>query len=116
MAVFDHQLLQGTPLACLAGRAVFHGGDEVTVNVGHMDLTDPALTQSAGPSFRHIANLADLDDSLFVHPMGQDGATVSFNYDSLLSMWSSGGYLDMVSVSLAAVEAAAITTQYLSPA
>lgn len=114
-ATFEHQLLAGTPLQCLANRATFHGGDDTTVNVGHMDLTDDALPQGAGPSFRHVANLASLDASAFVHPMGQDGATLSTNYDSLLPLWTTGRYLSMASTQLSAVTPLITEEQTLTP-
>lgn len=94
-AQFQHQLLSGSLLGCLADRTAFHGGDEVTVNVGHMDLSDPALPQYAGPSYRHISDLADWSRCVFVHPMGQDGSLFSSGYDQLLQPWATGGYLFM---------------------
>lgn len=67
----------------------------MTVNVGHMDLSDDTLPQYAGPSYRHISDLSDWTRSLFVHPMGQDGAPFSDGYDAMLRPWATGGYYSM---------------------
>lgn len=95
-AVFEHQLLSGSPLACLADRSTFHGGDDSTVNVGPMDLDDDLLTQTAGPSYRQVVDLGALQGSLYVHPMGQSGAEMSQDYESLLPLWAQGRYRDMI--------------------
>jgi penicillin amidase len=114
LAQLEHQLLTGSPLQCLANRHVFHGGDDSTVDVGHMDLSDDALPQTAGPSFRHIADMSNVQNSLFVHPMGQDGNILSWNYDSLLQDWAFGRYLPMIS-SYSSSSSFSIDSQELLP-
>ena len=58
-AAITHQVLGGSLLACLADRAVAHGGEDFTVNVGGYDLDDATQTQTHGPSVRHIMALSD---------------------------------------------------------
>jgi acyl-homoserine lactone acylase PvdQ len=98
-AEFVHQLLGGSPLACLADRTIAHGGDACTVNVGPFSFdADDDFAQTAGPSYRQVVDLSALDDgSAFVNPMGQDGNTFSPGYDNLLLDWAFGSYLQMVS-------------------
>lgn len=55
----EHQILGATPLACMADRAVQHGGDEYSPNVGGFELGDKHFTQTHGPSYRQIVSLAD---------------------------------------------------------
>ena len=94
-AVFEHQILHTTPLACLGDRQVEHGGDDSTVNVGHVN-SDAAMTQTAGPSYRHLVDLSAPDvNSLFLNPLGQSGDVFSYLYDNLLNMWSTGRYMKM---------------------
>ncbi len=66
-------------------RYVQHGGDGYTVNVGPYSST--SFIQSAGPSYREIVDLSNLDASLFVHPMGQMGSEFSPLYSNLLADW-----------------------------
>lgn len=40
-------------------------------------------------------NLADTENSLFVHPMGQSGHLFSPHYADLLALWWRGDYLPM---------------------
>jgi penicillin amidase len=48
-----------------------------------------------GPSYRQIVDLADMEASLFVHPMGQAGHLLSPHYADLLPLWARGDYLPM---------------------
>lgn len=94
-AVFEHQILHTTPLACLGDRQVEHGGDDSTVNVGHVH-SNAEMTQTAGPSYRHLVDLSAPDlNSLFLNPLGQSGDVFSHLYDNLLNMWSTGRYMKM---------------------
>jgi penicillin amidase len=115
-AVFAHQVLGQSPLACLADRSIAHGGDYTTVNVGPFSFdADGAWAQGAGPSYRQIVDLSALDSSLFINPMGQDGNEFSDEYDNLLPMWAAGTYLGMLS-GAADVAAATTSTQTFYPA
>ncbi len=92
-AAFPHAVLTHTPLKRLSDRGVPFGGDRYTVNVGPFD---PATLQMAhGPSYRQIVDLADLEASLFIHPMGQSGHLLSPHYADLLPLWEKGSYLPM---------------------
>ena len=94
-AVFAHQILHTTPLGCAGDRAVEHGGDDSTINVGHVGSA-PDYTQSAGPSYRQLVDLGNVDTgSLFLSPLGQSGDMFDRRYDNLLADWGEGGYLKM---------------------
>ena len=89
------QILHTTPLACLGDRQVEHGGDDSTINVGHVG-SDSMMTQTAGPSYRHLVDLSSPDqNSLFLNPLGQSGDMFNFLYDNLLEMWSNAEYMNM---------------------
>ena len=95
-AKFVHQILDAVSIvSCIGDREVEHGGDAYTVNVGGDDFEDAMLTQTAGPSYRHIIDLNATDRSLFINPLGQNGNQLSTHYDNLLDMWSTGKYLRM---------------------
>ncbi|MDW8424528.1 MAG: penicillin acylase family protein [Meiothermus sp.] len=93
-ATFPHAILTNVaPLNRLADRAVPHGGDRYTLNRASYDPSTFKMT--VGSSYRHILDFADLERSLFIHPMGQSGALLSGDYDSLLKKWATGQYLPM---------------------
>ncbi len=95
-ALFEHQILHVTPVACAADRVVEHGGDDSTVNVGHVSNADGDMAQVAGPSYRHLVDLDAPDaQSVFLNPLGQSGDPFNRLYDNLLDMWSQGLYLRM---------------------
>ena len=95
-------------MSCIGDRKVSHGGDAYTVNVGGYDFEDPMLTQTAGPSYRHIIDLNETEESLFINPMGQNGNQLSAHYDNLLDMWSTGKYLRMHTTGYAADSTAVV--------
>jgi len=65
-------------------------GDTLTVNVAPGDVA------SAGPSWRLLADLSDLDRSVGVYPGGQSGNPVSRHYDDLLRLYLAGEYHDLL--------------------
>lgn len=96
-----HQILDGSPLQCLADRKIAHGGDDNTVSVGSIDLpgeNDKGLAstipfaQTHGSSFRHVSDLSTPDAAQWVNFLGEDGALISKQYDTELSAWANGGY------------------------
>lgn len=95
VALFQHQILHSTPLACAADRQISHGGDFSTVNVGGFDVSTPAFVQDHGPSYRQIVDMSDPNLSIFLNPLGQSGNLLSDHYDDLLDDWADGGYLSM---------------------
>ncbi|MEN2981484.1 MAG: penicillin acylase family protein, partial [Thermus sp.] len=92
-ATFPHAVLTHTPLRRLSDRAVPFGGDRYTVNVGPFDPV--SLRMDHGPSYRQILDLANLEASWFIHPMGQSGHFLSPHYADLLPLWARGAYLAM---------------------
>ena len=107
---FEHAILSGSPLACLSDRRVVHGGDEFTVNVGAWDGTltggrfytsgsvRGAGTQTAGPSYRQVIDLGDLESSVWEPSMGQSGNLISPYYDDLVEGWGEGRMLPMKTI------------------
>ena len=99
-AAFEHQILSGSPLSCLANRQVRHGGDDFTVNVGHYSVDSasaafptlrsipPTLTQRQGPSYRQLVDLSRLNNSLYQPSLGQSGNLISAFYDDTLQDWA----------------------------
>lgn len=96
-AVFEHLVLGQSPVKCMANRAVGHGGDGSTVNVGKfgLDDIDGDLHQVAGPSYRQIVDLSEMEASRYLNPLGQDGNEFSQGYTALLEKWAKGEYLPM---------------------
>jgi len=92
-ARFAHAVLTHTPLKRLSDREVAFGGDRYTVNVGPFD--PKTLAMGHGPSYRQIVDLAHMENSLFVHPMGPSGHFLSAHYADLLALWARGAYLPM---------------------
>jgi penicillin amidase len=93
-ATFPHAILTNvSPLNRIADRAVPHGGDRYTLNRASYDPRTFRMT--VGSSYRHILDFADLENSRFIHPLGQSGALLSSGYDNLLPKWAGGQYLPM---------------------
>jgi acyl-homoserine lactone acylase PvdQ len=107
-AKFVHQVLDSSVAKCAADRTIPHGGDEHTVNVGHWDFADAAMTQTAGPSYRHVVDLGAPEASKFINPLGQNGNQLLDGYDNLLETWSEGGYLDMATSGYSVQESAVL--------
>lgn len=62
------------------------GGDIDTVNMGAVSPNEPETVITV-PSFRLIANLADLAASLSMHAPGQSGHPGSKHYDDFIQPW-----------------------------
>ncbi|MER3483807.1 MAG: penicillin acylase family protein, partial [Meiothermus sp.] len=68
-------------------------GDRYTVNRASYD---PAtFTMNVGSSYREILDFSDLENSRFIHPMGQSGNLLSKEYANLLPLWQKVQYLPM---------------------
>ncbi|MER3556030.1 MAG: penicillin acylase family protein [Meiothermus sp.] len=92
-ATFPHQVLTHTPLKRFSDRTVSYGGDRYTVNRASYD---PAtFTMNVGSSYREILDFSDLENSRFIHPMGQSGNLLSKEYANLLPLWQKVQYLPM---------------------
>jgi penicillin amidase len=64
-------------------RSIGNGGDRYTVNVAPVNLSSP-YDQTHVPGYRHIVDLADLQNSRFVQTTGQSGNLLSSHYDDLI--------------------------------
>lgn len=62
------------------------GGDIDTVNMGAVSPAEPETVITV-PSFRQIANLANLAESLSMHAPGQSGHPGSKHYDDFIKPW-----------------------------
>jgi penicillin G amidase len=109
-ARFPHMPLDGAPvLKRFFSRTVPRGGDAFTITPV-MPLDDQIFVSS----YRQIIDLAGLDASRFVIPMGQSGHVWSDKYANLLETWNRVEYIPM-RFSRAAVDAAAAATLVLEP-
>jgi len=96
----NHMVMHSTPLACLFDRVVPYGGDSYTINVGAMtskytEESSHPFHQELGPSYRQIIDLSNMENSVFVFPMGQSGNLLDKNYDSLLGDYLNDVYVPM---------------------
>jgi penicillin G amidase len=89
------------------------GGDEQTILQGGFDARD-GFDAAVVPSWRIVADLADVDRSMAVLPTGQSGNPASPHWNDQAPLWI-GGSLRPAPVTRRAVEAAAIRTLLLVP-
>jgi len=85
---------QVPPLNLLFNRKIANGGDTYTVNVGPVNMSN-LYEQGWVVSYRHIIDLAELNNSLFMHTTGQSGNLVSDHYDDLIERHRDVDYLPM---------------------
>ncbi|MDW8146545.1 MAG: penicillin acylase family protein [Roseiflexaceae bacterium] len=86
-AVFPHEpFSQVGALRSIFERRIPNGGDNFTVNVAPVRLTEPYLQYNA-PSYRQIVDLSDLNASRFMHTTGQSGNVLSSRYSDYLERW-----------------------------
>jgi len=90
-ATFKHPLLTHTPLAFFSDRKIPFAGDMFTINKAIYDPENFRMIH--GASYRQVIDLAKLDNSRYIHPMGQSGQLLSPHYDDLLPLWQKGEYL-----------------------
>jgi penicillin amidase len=91
VARFPHAPLDAAPLLSrLFSRTVPRGGDAFTITPV-MPIGDELFVSS----YRQIIDLAALDASRFVIPMGQSGHVWSPHYANLLDAWTKVEYLPM---------------------
>lgn len=69
-------------------------GDGMTVNLGAFPLTAP-FGVMAGPSYRHIVDLGDLEASRWILAGGTSGDPRSPHYADQIEPWLRGGYRPM---------------------
>ncbi|MGB0383431.1 MAG: penicillin acylase family protein [Ardenticatenaceae bacterium] len=75
-------------------REIANGGDGYTVNVAPLRYSD-AYLQYHVPSYRHIADPSNWNNSLFMHTTGQSGHLLSDHYDDLIERHQAVEYLPM---------------------
>jgi penicillin amidase len=107
---FPHLPLQASSLLRpFFSRHVNRGGDAFTVNPS-MPVRDQMLVAS----YRQVIDLANLDASVFILPLGQSGELLSGHYSDLLKDWNEGRYRPL-RFSRPIVEAAADHRLVLEP-
>ena len=81
-------------------------GDPYTVNVGRSNFNDDAqpFANRHAASLRAIYDLADPEQSLFIHSGGQSGNRLSPHYDAFTRAWANNEYIRMTTTR-AALEA-----------
>jgi penicillin amidase len=75
-------------------RSIGNGGDRFTVNVAGVNLDTP-YDQTHVPGYRHIVDLADLQNSRFIQTTGQSGNVLSSHYDDFIRPHRDVQYLPM---------------------
>ena len=90
------------------------GGTGSAINAMSWSAASDGFTTSHGPSMRAIYDLSDWDNSLTIHPTGQSGHPISFQYESMIEPWRNIEYHPML-WSRENVEAAAVSTLTLTP-
>jgi len=79
----------------LFSTAVAAPGDGTTVNVAHYRYGGDGYPAFHGASYRAIYDLADLNASQFVSPVGQSGHFLSPHYRDLAEPWARGEYFEI---------------------
>jgi penicillin G amidase len=92
----DHLIFGDTLLGRFFNLRVDSGGDAFTVNAARYAIDGEEAAQTAGPGFRAVYDLADLERSRFIHPTGQSGNPLSKHYRDFLRRWAEVEYLEMV--------------------
>lgn len=93
---YSHPLGRARPLDKIFNRGPYPvGGDIDTINMGAVSPAEPETVITV-PSFRQIANLADLSASLSIHAPGQSGHPGSKHYDDFIQPWRNGEHHPML--------------------
>lgn len=94
---FKHLLGTQKALEAAFNRGPFPiGGDPSTIACSFGNLFDDAAQPTAGPPFRFIADLGDLDHCLGMLVPGQSGHPASPHYQDGIPGWLEGGYHPML--------------------
>ncbi|MDV2997246.1 MAG: Penicillin acylase 2 proenzyme [Chroococcidiopsis sp. SAG 2025] len=88
-----HQAVFENPAFPSISRQVPFGGDRYTINVGTYD--SQTFLMRNGSSYRQLIDLSNLENSQFIHPIGQSGQLSSPFFDNLLPLWQQDQYLPM---------------------
>lgn len=90
-AVFNHPLLSESVLGCLYDRTIYKSGSIDSPNVGY--FSGETWSSHGGPSYRQIIDFDELENSLFIMPLGTAGGFFSDYYENLLSKWAGDEYI-----------------------
>jgi penicillin amidase len=103
-------------LALLFDIRVPTGGDTFTIDAGRHNLRDEAepFASRHAAGMRALYDLADLENSRFIHSTGQSGNVMSRLYRHYAQRWSEGAYLPM-KTSRSAIEKNQMGTLTLTP-
>ena len=91
----DHPVLDDTPLGRIFNITIPNGGGPFTVNAARFGIDDP-YAQTAGPGYRALYDLAELDRSRFMHTTGQSGNVFSSHYRDFTRRWRDVEYIAIV--------------------
>lgn len=95
-AYFPHRPFGEFPvLDSLFSTRVPAPGDGSTINVAHFPYGAENYAATHGASYRAIYNLADLNSSKFIIPVGQSGHVLSRHYRDLAQPWADGDYFEI---------------------
>ncbi len=94
---FQHVLGMQKPLDAAFNRGPYPlGGDGSTIWASYSVLDDPRTGVTAGPPFRFIADLSDLDHCWGLLAPGESGHPGSPHYDDQIQAWFEGQYHPML--------------------
>ncbi len=93
-----HNIFSKTLLNYIFDINKINGGDAFTVNVGRFDIESKNFTQTHGATLRAIYDLANLDNSRFIHTTGQSGHPLSLHYRDFARKWLDVDYIPMNTV------------------
>ncbi len=95
-AYFPHRPFAAFPvLDGLFSTRVPASGDGSTINVAHYPYGAESYAATHGASYRAVYNLADLNSSKFMIPVGQSGHVLSSHYRDLARPWADGDYFEI---------------------
>ncbi|GGG91528.1 penicillin acylase [Glycocaulis albus] len=92
---FAHPMDSLPLLGDMFGVRVPVGGDGTTVNVANFSYAGEGFDIVHAASLRAVYDLADLNNSRFIHGPGQSGHPLSPHYRDLAALWSRGEYFQI---------------------
>ena len=92
---FAHPMDSLPVLGDMFGVRVPVGGDGNTVNVANFSYAGEGFDIVHAASLRAVYDLADLNNSRYIHGPGQSGHPLSPHYRDLAELWSRGEYIEI---------------------
>lgn len=93
-AVFEESVIgKSKLLGWLWNRRSATPGGDYTVNVGTYE--PETMNQKMGAAYRQIIDLSNMDNSLYVIPLGERDDPFSIHYNDFLSSWVNGRYVQI---------------------